>query len=225
MNRTIKKYENTWDSYKKRIPEANKYIIPFLVGLIVALFIWMGWVFSQIEGEDEKINIDIRMLFIILLLVEIPIAVIEIYFTYRYKVVKMKPKSSYKIENINDYLQAYEQYQKGNYKYETIKSEFNIVRAYESGKKIVFTARKSGEKGFIWFGISFIIIGFIIGVVSLPIDSEIEFKVISFSIAFSIFGAIGAIFSIPNFIRLKRLPRSFLCWVEKGLYTEENGEI
>lgn len=201
-------------SYKKKTPEEAKYIIPFLVGLIIAVSIWYGWQISQIEGEvEDDFNIDMRMLFIILLLVEVSIAVIEIYFTYRYKVVKMKPKSSYKIENINDYLQVHEQYQKGNYKYETIKSEFDIVKAYESGKKIVFTARKSGEKGLIWIGIGFFIIGLIASIIFLTFEIDL----IGFSISLSIFGTIGAIFFLPNFIRLKRLPRSFFVLGREGI--------
>ncbi len=212
---------NTPDSYIRSSGKGvAKYIVPFIVGFLVAIFIWAGWLFPQIEGEGE-VEVDVNFVmtgfFIIILLVEIPIAGIVIYFTYRNKVVKMKPESAYKIENINDYLQAHERYQGGNYEYETIKSEEDIIKAHENGKKIVFTARKSGEKILIWMGIAFFIIGLIISIASLTFEIDIEFKIIAFSISLSIPGAIGAIFFLPNFIRLKRLPRSFFVLGREGI--------
>lgn len=55
--------KHTPDSYR-RVPGA-KYIIPFLVGLIVALFIWMDWLFSQAVGDiKDDFNFALTVLLI-----------------------------------------------------------------------------------------------------------------------------------------------------------------
>ncbi|MFX1375413.1 MAG: hypothetical protein ACFFA0_06350 [Promethearchaeota archaeon] len=218
MNRTRKKNESTWDSYKKYIPEYAKYIVPFFVGVIIAVSIWFFWQIKLVS-EHSDTKFDTIAMWIILLLVELIIAVIEISLTYIYKVVKMKPKSSYKIENIDNYLQAYEQYRKGDYQYETIKSVNDIVNAYKSGKKIVFTARDSGEKAIMWIGIVFWIVGIVVitimGLVTANIN--MEFLWIFLSISISMFGVIGASFFLPNFIKLIRLTRSFFVLGREGI--------
>lgn len=214
-------------SYKSSTPdsftrssrkEIAKYIIPFSIGFIVALFIWMGWLSPQISDESET-NVGFVMsgLFVIILLVEIPIAAIVIYLTYRNRVLKMKAQSTYKMGNVNEYLQAYEQFQEGKYEFETIKSGEDIEKAYENGKKIVFTRRKSGEKAFIWIGILFILIGLIISIVFFTLEIGIEFKLIVISIVMSILGIIGIISFFPSYIKLKRLHRSFFVLGHEGI--------
>ena len=209
---------NAPNSYRRRsMRKQGMYFIPFLVGIIVATLIYVGWLFLQLEGETEiHDNFMINGYLIILLLVEIPIAVIVIYFAYRNKVVKMKPKSAYKIGNINDYLQAREQYQGGYYEYETIKSFEDIVKAHENGKKIVFTGIKYGT-GLIWIGIVIVIIGLIIGIAHLFREVDIMLKMISFSISLSISGLLGATFFLTGFIYLKRRPRSFFVLGREGI--------
>ncbi|MFX1427061.1 MAG: hypothetical protein ACFFBE_11460 [Promethearchaeota archaeon] len=218
-----------WDSYEKKIPEEAKYIIPFLVGLGIAVSIFSAWFFSLTEGEvPEDFSLVMMLLFISILVVEVPIAVIVISLTYRYKVVKMKPTSSYKIENIYDYLLAHEQYQKGNYEYETIKSEKDIINAYENGKKIVFTEQSSGEKGPMWLGIVFWIVGIVVTTIMglMIANINMEFLWIFLSISISWFSGIGAIFFLPNYISLKRLPRSFFVLGKEGIvYRRKWGDI
>lgn len=210
---------NTIDSYKTSSrQEAAKFILPFVLGFIVALIIWFVWLFPQYEGEDEvDVNFVMSVLFLIILLVESTIAVIIIYLTYKNKVVKMRPKSSYKIENIKDFLIAQEQYRNGNYEYETIKSEEDIIKAHENGKKIVFTARKTEEKVIMWIGMVFLTIGLIISIILATMISGIQFKIITFIAGNSVFGSIGAAFFLPNFIKLRRLPRSFFVLDKQGI--------
>lgn len=215
-----------WEPYERKTPEEAKYIIPFLVGLGIAASIFSAWLISL---PKDEVPADLFSNFLIfLLLVEIPIAVIEIYLTYRYKVVKMRPTSSYKIENIVDYLLAYEQYQKGKYEYETINSEKDIINAYENGKKIVFTAQSSGEKGLMWIGIVFWIVGIAVTTIMglMTANINMEFLWIVLSIGLSITGVIGAIFFLPFFISLKRLPRSFFVLGREGIvYRRKWGDI
>ncbi len=213
---------NTIDVYRDLRREGAKSILPYALGFLVALVIWLIWLSLQYEVDDEiDADLIISIFFLIILLVEIPIAVIKIYLTYRNKVVKMRPKSAYKLENINDFLIAQEQYRSGNYEYETIKSEEDIIKAHKIGKKIVFTARKTEEKVLMWIGSIFLIFGLIISIISSTMISNIQYKIITFIetliIVNSVFGCIGAIFLLPNFIKLKRLPRSFFVLDRQGI--------
>jgi len=55
----------------------------------------------------------------------------------------LKEDSKLQENNIDDYITLQEQFRSGNYEYETLRSKEDIFRAYEVGKKIVFTARRS----------------------------------------------------------------------------------
>lgn len=55
----------------------------------------------------------------------------------------MKEDSKLQENNIDDYITLQEQFRSGNYEYETLRSKEDIFRAYEVGKKIVFTACRS----------------------------------------------------------------------------------
>jgi len=55
----------------------------------------------------------------------------------------LKEDSKLQENNIDDYISLQEQFRSGNYEYETLRSKEDIFRAYEVGKKIVFTAKRS----------------------------------------------------------------------------------
>jgi len=55
----------------------------------------------------------------------------------------LKEDSKLQENNIDDYITLQEQFRSGNYEYETLRSKEDIFRAYEVGKKIVFTAHRS----------------------------------------------------------------------------------
>lgn len=55
----------------------------------------------------------------------------------------MKEDSKLQENNIEDYITLQEQFRSGNYEYETLRSKEDIFKAYEVGKKIVFTAYRS----------------------------------------------------------------------------------
>lgn len=204
--------------------EQNKLILPFVIGLLIAILIYPIWLFIYMQGEgDFDSEYAIIMLPLILLVVEVSIGIIEIVLVYRARVVKMSPKSSYDIGNINDYIMLQEHFRNGNYEYETIRSKEDIFRAYEVGKKIVFTAHKSGERLLIWIGIIFSILGFIISLivvfnlVMVFRFEDVSFYIITFTITNALCTGIGAAFFVPNFLRYKRLPRSFFILAPEGV--------
>ena len=55
----------------------------------------------------------------------------------------MKVDSKLQENNIDDYITLQEQFRSGNYEYGTLRSKEDIFRAYEVGKKIVLTAKRS----------------------------------------------------------------------------------
>lgn len=202
--------------------EKTKFNLPFAIGLIIWTIIFSILFFNGRQGEGGSYSEWLTFILVFtLLVVGIPTCVFEIVFVYIVKVVKMKPKSSYDIGNINDYINLQELFRSGNYEYETIRSKEDIFRAYEVGKKIVFTALTSGERLFIWIGIIFTIAGLILSSVLVIVISSLNFPldvlVYTFLLMFFLMTGLGAIFFIPGFFRSRRLPRSFFILAPEGI--------
>ena len=197
--------------------EKNKYDYPCVIGLIIWVTLIIILVFNTI-GEGNTGNFGFIINFS-LLIVGVPTVIVEIVLVYVFKVVKMKPKSSYDIGNIDDYITLQEQFRSGNYEYETLRSKEDIFRAYEVGKKIVFTANSSYTKGLIWMGIIFLIVGLIIsGIIILVFNPEDDlFKSMILIIINSICSGFGAVFFILSFLRYIRIPRLFFILAPEGV--------
>ena len=116
-------------------------VAPFFCGFMIAMIIWVGWLLAYVENAE---NIDTNFIFllmvIIIIIVEFPIVFIKIYLAYKNKIVKMRPESSYDIGNLDDYIKEVTKYRSGNYKYETINDELDIIDSHARGKMIIFTA-------------------------------------------------------------------------------------
>ena len=196
--------------------EKNKYDHPCVIGLIIWVTLIIILAFN-IPGEGNTGNFGFIVIFS-LLIVGVPTVIVEIVLVYVFKVVKMKPKSSYDIGNINDCIALQERFRSGNYEYGTIGSKEDLFRAYEAGKKIVFTALPRG-KALIWIGVILSIAGLILGGVlvivfgDLPLDAIVFVFVSSFSVS----TGIGAIFFIPGIFNFTRLPRSFFVLTPEGI--------
>ncbi len=201
--------------------EKNKLIHPIAIGLLIWAITFPILLFNDMQEGGYYSEMIIFNLVLSLLVVGIPTCVIEIVLVYIVKVVKMKPKSTYDIGNINDYITLQELFRSGNYEYETIKSKEDIFRAYEVGKKIVFTAIDSGERILIWFGIILSIAGFILTcviVISISFSNlPLDFLAFTFIMAFSLSTGIGAVFFIPGFLMSRRLHRSFFILAPEGV--------
>lgn len=201
--------------------EKNKFNLPFAIGLLIWTIIFLILLFHEMQEGSYNSEMITFNLVLTLLVVGVPTCVFEIVFVYIIKVVKMKPKSSYDIGNINDYITLQELFRSGKYEYETIRSKEDISIAYKIGKKIVFTAIDSGQKILIWFGIILSIIGFILAcVLVIPLSfSNFPFDILAstFIMAFSLSTGIGAVFFVPGFLMSRRLHRSFFILAPEGV--------
>jgi hypothetical protein len=163
-------------------------------------------------------NYAMIMMLIIILIVEIPIIALMSYLTYRKRVVKMHPKSSYEIDRTRNYMREVHNYRTGNYEYETIKTEKDVIDAHEKGKIIVFTSIPAGEKAIIWIGLIIMaVMMVIITIIAIVAESDIGFRILMISIGYMIAITIGGVIFIPNIVKLKRLKRSFLILAPEGI--------
>ena len=205
--------------------EKNKFNLPFVVGLTIWTIVFSIIFFNDlndmaVEGVSFVDKTIINLIFTTLI-VGVPTCIFELVFVYAIKVVKMKPKSSYDLGNINDYITLQELFRSGNYEYETIRSKEDIFRAYDNGKKIVFTAISDEGVLLKWFCIIFTIAGLILasvlaiifGSLNLPFDILVS----TFLMAFLLPTGFGAFIYIPSFIRSKMLPRSFFILAPEGV--------
>ncbi|MFX1477855.1 MAG: hypothetical protein ACFFCI_06960 [Promethearchaeota archaeon] len=221
--------KNNRDSYVvSSRQETAKAALPYVGGFMLAIFIWLGWFFTYTESvEGIDTNTVMFGMLIIIIIVEVPIIVLKSYLAYKNKIIKMRPKSSYSLGKIEDFLKEVEHYRNGNYEYETIKNEEDIIESHERGKMIIFTAKPLAEKILIWIGIFisvFVIV--IIGVIALILSLELETLLFILSISHSVALIIGSIFIIPNLVKLKRLKRSFFILDPKGIvYSQKWGGI
>ena len=205
--------------------EENKIKLPFIIGLIAWIIVFLVLAFSTLfGGETSFAQVMMNNLLLSVLIVGVPTVIIQVIVVYIFKVVKMKPKSSYEIGNIDDYIKLQERYRSGDYEYETIRSKIDLFVAYKNGKKIVFTALTSGERLFIWIGIIFTVAGLILGIIlGLIIDVNLEIlRLIAFIIPFAIFGGIGALFFIPGILYYIRSPRTFFILAPEGIVYRKN---
>lgn len=214
-------YRKNRDSYTTSSrQEAARAVLPYLGGFILGLIIWMVWLFSIYMNsvDDIDTNYVMILMLIIILIVEIPIIVLKSYLAYKNRVIKMRPKSSYDIGNIDEYLEVVENYRSGNYEYETIKSEESIIDSHERGKMIVFTAIPLGEKVLIWLGIGlaiFLIV--LVGIIAVINSNDLFLTMLSLIIVSSVAIIVGGSISIPNIVKLVRLKRSFFILAPRGI--------
>lgn len=68
------------------------------------------------------------------------------------------------MENLDEYILRYQQYKEGNYEYKTISSSYDIKKIVETGKKIVFTGRKTDALALFFVAGILFTIGFIVGI-------------------------------------------------------------
>ena len=117
--------------------EENKIKLPSVIGIIAWLKLFLVLTFSTLFGGETSFALVMTdNLLFSALIVGIPTAIIQIIVAYIFKVVKMKPKSSYEIGNIDDYIQLQEDYKSGDYEYGTIRSKEHLFVAFKNGKKI-----------------------------------------------------------------------------------------
>ena len=202
--------------------EKNKFILPIATGLLIWTIVFSIFLFTDVRGQGHSILDDFLFdLILSSLIVGVPTCIFEIVFVFIFKVVKMKPKSSYDIGNINDYISLQERFRSGDYEYETINSNEDIFRSYERGKKIVFTLRYSRKRLFIWMGMIFIIAGLVVSSVLVNVFSALNFPLnivnFLFLFIFSLSTGVGAMFIISGFFRSRGYPRSFFILAPEGV--------
>jgi len=196
--------------------ERTKFNLPFAFGLLIWAIVWMI-LFYSIDFSTESLFSSLIFSSII---VGVPTVIFEIVFVYVVKVVKMKPKSSYNIGNINDYISLQERFRSGNYEYKTIKSMKDIMEANERGEKFVFTARSFSEIINYLFGsiftITMIVGAIILFAVSYSLNFPLEaigYQILLLFLAF----VFASIFILPAIFRSRRLPRSFFILAPEGI--------
>lgn len=198
--------------------ERTKLNLPIAIGLAVWTIIFSIMLFNSRFATESLFS----SLIFTSLIVGVPTVIIELVFVYVVKVVKMKPKSSYDIGNINDYISLQERFRSGNYEYKTIKSKEDILKAYELGKKIVFTARWSSERLNFLIGsiitIPGIVGAFVLVIVFSSLNFPLDTIVYTFLFMFFLFFGLGStIFFIPAIFRSRRLPQSFFILAPEGI--------
>ncbi len=130
------------------------------------------------------------------------------------------------MENLNDYIESFQNYKDGNYVYGTITSHYDVRKAVENGKKLVFT--KAGVKIEIILGLIFTSIGFIV-VLSLYSFFGIElftFTLYGFLISLLpiyVFAPLGLRFLIPGLLHLR--PNFLVLGAEGIVYKLNVGDI
>lgn len=198
--------------------EENKLKVPLTIGLFVGVIVFLVLTFSTLFGGETSFElVMMNNLLLSVLIVGLPTAIIQIVLVYIVKVVKMKPKSSYDIGNIDDYIELVERFKSGDYEYETIRSKEHLFVAHKMGKKIVFTEHRF--RVFIWIGLGFIIFGLILSVIMFFVmDTELEiFRLTAFIIPLAICTTIGAFALIPGIIKYVRSPRTFFILAPEGI--------
>ena len=116
------------------------------------------------------------------------------------------------MENLDEYILEFQNYQEGSYEYGTLTTEEDITKAIENGKKIVFIKNKGPSKIFLFLGGTLIGLGLILGII-LPELWEIS-KFYFFAMFFGITGTLGLIGLI---IGLFSIRTSFLVLGQEGI--------
>jgi len=130
------------------------------------------------------------------------------------------------MENLNDYIESFQNYKDGNYVYGTITSHYDVRKAVENGKKLVFT--KAGVKIEIILGLIFISIGVII---TLSLYAFIGIELFTFTlygflislIPIYVFAPLGLRFLIPGLLHLR--PNFLVLDAEDIVYKLNVGDI
>jgi hypothetical protein len=119
-------------------------------------------------------------------------------------------------EKLDDYLLELQNYQEGKYEYRTLTSEFDIKKAIEKGKKIVFLKNKLGAKIYLVLGGVFLVSGLILAII-------FSINILIFSVIFGIFGAFGLAFIVTGLFKIRT---SFLVLGTEGIvYKLQTGSI
>jgi len=119
-------------------------------------------------------------------------------------------------EKLDEYILELQNYQEGRYEYRTLTSKFDITKAIENGKKIVFLKNKLGAKIYLILGGIFLVLGLILAII-------FSVNILIFSIIFGIFGAFGLAFIITGLFKMRT---SFLVLGPEGIvYKLRGGSI
>ncbi len=107
------------------------------------------------------------------------------------------------MENLDDYILEFKNYQEGSYEFGTLTTEEDITKAIENGKKIVFINNKIQAKIGLILGGMIIIIGFILGIILPEFELWEISKFASFVGFFGLTGTIGLIILIIGLLSLR----------------------
>lgn len=130
------------------------------------------------------------------------------------------------MDNIDDYILSFQNYKEGNYKYETITSQNDVLKAIENGKKFVFL-ETGAKQGFI-LGLIFLSIGLIITLILYYFINDIFLTLPLLTIGISLIPFL--FFAIPGFrfliFGLWRLRTAFIVLGAEGIvYKLKTGGI
>ncbi|MCK4286019.1 MAG: hypothetical protein KAX18_07440, partial [Candidatus Lokiarchaeota archaeon] len=119
-------------------------------------------------------------------------------------------------EKLDEYILELQNYQEGRYEYGTLTSEFDIAKAIENGKKIVFLKNKLGAKAYLILGGVFLVLGLILAII-------FSVNILVFSMIFGIFGAFGIALIVTGLFKMRT---SFLVLGPEGIvYKLQAGSI
>lgn len=118
------------------------------------------------------------------------------------------------IGDIANYLQLLEDFKEGNYEYETVQNEKDLIVAHKKGKVFVFTASSFTEKFFMAIGAFIIILMLILGLIFRVF---IPNYYVTIDYILGGFGGIGAIIIVVSYVRLKRIHKNFIIITPKGM--------
>ncbi len=118
------------------------------------------------------------------------------------------------MENLDEYILEFQNYQEGSYDYGTLTREEEITKAIENGKKIVFLRNKVPAKITIILGGAFIVFGLIGGIILADIQPDLRKDNYFFWIFFGSFGTFGLVVMVCG---LFGILKSFLVLGQEGI--------
>jgi len=116
--------------------------------------------------------------------------------------------------DLANYIQLLEDFREGNYEYETVQNEEDLIVAHKKGKVFIFTADPFLEKLLMGFGAFIITLMLILGLI-FRIFIPKYYVIIDYILVG--FGGIGAIIIVVGYIRLKRIRKKFIIVTPKGM--------
>jgi hypothetical protein len=123
---------------------------------------------------------------------------------------KMKPDNPNDMGDIMEYIRAVEDFNNGNYDYETVQSIEDLKTAHKAGKMFVFTGNPLGGKILMLFGVITIMIGLIVSLIATSALYDLILKSIALIATNSISGGLGVILIVLGYIQFKRIHKFFI---------------